>query len=71
MIVKEKAQYTMKKDYMQLALIEWKKANPTLKRETDVDHEWVLNCAWKLRLVDAAVDRILMFRMHKSQTGRM
>ncbi len=63
-IVQSAKQFTMAKDYMQLALIEWKKVNPTLKRETDVDREWVLKCAWKLRSADAAV-------ANRSQTGRM
>jgi len=49
MIIKEKAQYTMKKDYYQLALAEWRKANPTLKREADVDREWVLRRAEEMR----------------------
>jgi hypothetical protein len=48
MIVKDKQQYAMKKDFFQLALIEWRKEHPTMKRESDVDREWVLRKAREL-----------------------
>ena len=45
------AQYTMKKDWYQLALIEWKRLNPLLRREQDFTAEarmWVLQRAEEL-----------------------
>jgi hypothetical protein len=34
-IVQSTAQYTMKKDFYQLALVEWKKSHPYQRRESD------------------------------------
>lgn len=44
-------QYTMRKNWYQLALIEWKKAHPFQRRESDLsneDRQWIQNRAAEL-----------------------